>query len=108
MDPRFRGWGSEDVSFMRAVDCLYAPHKSTPNCVFHLWHPKIGTVWPTRRWEGQDEPRTNEHLGMRYRNAMGDRERMRALGSEWQGERDDDERKQLLPKSRGRGRHRRN
>lgn len=79
MDERFRGWGSEDVSFMRAVDTLYARHKTIRGCVYHLWHPKIGDEWVTRRWAGQVAARVNERLGERYRLAIGDPQRMRAL-----------------------------
>lgn len=87
MDPRFRGWGGEDVSFMRALDCLYARHKTTSNGVFHLWHPKIQGDKPKQRfWQGQDHAK-NGHLSTRYRDAMGDRSRMRRLvdeGFEWE------------------------
>jgi predicted glycosyltransferase involved in capsule biosynthesis len=41
MDIRFRGWGSEDVCFMKAVDTLYGPHKTIDTPVYHVWHPKL-------------------------------------------------------------------
>jgi predicted glycosyltransferase involved in capsule biosynthesis len=36
MDERFAGWGGEDVAFMRAVDTLYAKHKTWAGPVFHM------------------------------------------------------------------------
>ena len=42
-DPRFRGWGGEDHAAMRAMDTLYAPHKTLPGQVLHVWHPMLGT-----------------------------------------------------------------
>ena len=41
MDPRFRGWGGEDVSFMHAVDTLWGKHKTGHNDIMHFWHGKI-------------------------------------------------------------------
>lgn len=82
MDPRFAGWGGEDVAFVRAVDTLYGQHKTTKNDVLHLWHPNFGTSFKTRMWEGQLVPRSNERLAQRYNKATGDRVRMRALVQE--------------------------
>lgn len=79
MDPRFAGWGGEDVAFVRALDTLYAKHKTADYDVLHLWHPTIGQTHVTRMWEGQDEPRANEKLAMRYHRATGDRVKMRKL-----------------------------
>lgn len=80
MDERFCGWGAEDISFMRALDTIYAPHKTLDRSVFHLYHKKLNTSWG-RRWEGQ---RTHEfaNLGSRYSAAYGDRRRMRSLVAE--------------------------
>ncbi len=82
MDPRFRGWGGEDVAFVRAVDTLYGKHKTSRNDVLHLWHPKHGKDWRTREWQGQSRPRINDNLAMRYHVATGDHVRMRALVDE--------------------------
>lgn len=82
MDVRFRGWGSEDVSFLFAVDELWAPHKTIDADVFHLWHPRIGGTWDTTMWPGQEVPGQHGALGMRYHEARGDPERMRALVDE--------------------------
>jgi hypothetical protein len=82
MDPRFQGWGGEDVSFMRAVDTLYAKHKTLRHDVLHLWHPSIGITVYDRMWEGQQRPGSNSRLAERYNRAVGDRVRMLALVDE--------------------------
>lgn len=82
MDKRFRGWGGEDIAFVRALDTLYGKHKTTKNDVLHMWHPKQGDTWVTRKWKGQDRPRINDNLAIRYNEATGDRERMQGLVDE--------------------------
>lgn len=82
MDTRFRGWGGEDVAFLRALDTLYAKHKSIKADVLHLWHPSIGSSVYDRMWEGQHRPGLNAELAARYNRATGDRARMRALVDE--------------------------
>lgn len=82
MDPRFQGWGGEDVAFLRALDTLYGKHKTVDVDVLHLWHPNLGTSVYNRMWEGQDTPGTNSKLAERYNRATGDRARMRALVDE--------------------------
>jgi hypothetical protein len=82
MDERFSGWGGEDVSFLRALDTLYSPHKSVEADALHLWHPKTGTSEEERMWEGQSSPQSNYRLASRYNQATGDRARMRKLVDE--------------------------
>lgn len=83
MDPRFEGWGGEDIAFARALDTLYAKHKTTPNDVNHIWHPKIGDSYVTRTWAGQEDGvQLNSHLASRYSHATGDRVMMRGLVDE--------------------------
>jgi predicted glycosyltransferase involved in capsule biosynthesis len=82
MDPRFRGWGGEDIAFVRALDTLYGNHKTTDNDVLHLWHPKIGVNYEDRMWQGQVDPKANERLSVRYKLATGDREMMQRLVNE--------------------------
>jgi len=82
MDPRFRGWGGEDVAFVRAVDTLYGPHKTTRNDVLHIWHPTIGHNAKNRMWHGQDDQQANMRLVSRYNRATGDPATMRALVDE--------------------------
>jgi glycosyltransferase involved in cell wall biosynthesis len=86
MDPRFRGWGGEDVSFLRALDTLWGRHKNTHNDVLHLWHPKIHThgydptnQYLTRVWDHQGKAGPNNRLATEYHKATWNRERMRKL-----------------------------
>lgn len=82
MDPRFRGWGSEDAAFMRSLDTLYALHQTTNNEVLHMWHVRPGNNYLTRKWEGQRMTNVNSRLGQRYGLASGDPTLMRALVDE--------------------------
>jgi hypothetical protein len=80
MDERFSGWGGEDVSFMYAMDTLWARHKTLDGPVFHLWHEMVGGFWQnTRQWEGQPKAEMNEALAGKYYDANGDVAVMRAL-----------------------------
>lgn len=88
-DERFRGWGGEDHSIMRATDTLYWRHKTLPGQVLHLWHPMFsdeGTgdwfAWSKRLWDDQEKAGNNFKLAGRYSRANGDRRRMRALVDE--------------------------
>lgn len=85
MDLRFDGgWGGEDVSFMNAVDTLYARHKTTCNQVLHLWHPTIGgnDKWKSRMWAGQVNAQGNDALTWRYNGAFGLPDQMQRLVNE--------------------------
>ncbi len=86
MDPMFRGWGGEDVAFVRAMDTLYAKHKSTSNDVLHLWHPIHNQTyihnWTVREWAGQRSNRMNDRRAVLYDKATGDPVMMRALVDE--------------------------
>jgi glycosyltransferase involved in cell wall biosynthesis len=89
MDPRFRGWGGEDVSFLRALDTLWGRHKNMDEEVLHLWHPKkhIGGFDPasqylTRVWNHQRRPGSNNKLAMRYHLATWKPVQMRKLVDE--------------------------
>lgn len=88
MDPRFRGWGSEDASFMRAVDTVYCQHDLGDNDVVHLWHARSGMSWDTRRWVGQSDVVTNTRLAQRYAMATSEQGFMRALTSEYAAPKD--------------------
>jgi glycosyltransferase involved in cell wall biosynthesis len=87
MDPRFKGWGGEDISFMHAVDTLYSQHRTSNNPVYHFWHTTIKGTWKaTRQWEGQAGPEQNDWLSTRYEEARGDYEMMSELVSRtWRG-----------------------
>lgn len=79
MDPRFRGWGGEDIAFVRALDTLYGPHKTTNNDVLHLWHARIGENFKDRKWVGQTRPQANDALANKYNLASGHPAAMREL-----------------------------
>lgn len=88
LDERFRGWGGEDVSFLRALDTLWARHRNTHGQVLHLWHPKIhigelipGNQYATRAWSGQKYAQVNGHLASEYNRATNKPAQMRALVS---------------------------
>lgn len=87
-DERFKGWGGEDVSILRALDTLYGKHKSTDNCIYHLWHPFHGDnygkkKWElTRKWDNQDKPNSNSWLSVQYHKATGKPSEMRKLVDE--------------------------
>jgi glycosyltransferase involved in cell wall biosynthesis len=88
-DCRFRGWGGEDHSAMRAMDTLYWRHKTLPGQVLHLWHPmmdkdgvKPWVAWKDRTWEGQPRAECNGNLATRYSQAFGNVEKMRKLVNE--------------------------
>jgi len=79
-DERFnRGWGGEDVSTLRALDTLWGKHKTTPNGIFHLWHPKIGDTFKTRAWQGQNDDEPNRKLAVQYKIASQNPSVMREL-----------------------------
>lgn len=88
-DPRFRGWGGEDHSAMRAMDTLYWPHKTLPGQFIHMWHPMFSPEgsspwvnWKYRMWANQVEAGANDVLSIRYYGAQGHVERMRKLVNE--------------------------
>lgn len=90
LDERFRGWGSEDVSFMHAVDTLYGKHKTSNNPVYHIWHPAITEAARKYRrlWEYQQTAGSNDFLAKKYRAASGDAEAMRKVVGQLAPERD--------------------
>lgn len=88
-DERFRGWGGEDHSIMRATDTLYWRHKTLPGQVLHLWHPMFSDeglgdwfAWSKRLWDDQEKAGSNFKLAGRYTRANGDRKKMQALVDE--------------------------
>jgi hypothetical protein len=95
-DERFVGWGGEDVALLRALDTLYAKHKSTPNQILHLWHPRIGLSYRTMQWAGQDYSNMNDRLAMKYHRATRLPSMMRRLADESKAHRRN--RRRILPK----------
>jgi hypothetical protein len=79
MDPRFRGWGGEDSSFMKSLDTLWGLHQITDNNAYHLWHDRPGENFETRRWVGQVTTNVNIRLAQRYNRANFDQSMMRQL-----------------------------
>ena len=71
MDPRFRGWGSEDVSLLRALDTLYCQHEVAVADLVHFWHERPGDNPADRHWIGQVFP-ANSRLAQRYSFAVGE------------------------------------
>ena len=88
MDPRFRGWGSEDVCFVRVLDTMFCGHRSTNNQVFTLWHEVIDRSVPgqniARVWVGQTGAGQNKKLSIKYVRAYRDPARTRRVIAEWQ------------------------
>lgn len=85
MEPRCRGWGTDDVAFVMALDTLYTRHRTLDADVFTFHHTPRGRRHH-RMWAGQEGEDPNGRLGERYRRACGDPSRMRALvdeGLEW-------------------------
>lgn len=76
IDPRFIGWGGEDLSFARALDTLAGPGVRLPAYLWHLWHPR------TPRRAGNRASEDSERLAARYIDAEGDPIAMRALVAE--------------------------
>jgi hypothetical protein len=76
MDPRFRGWGGEDSTFIGAVDTLWGPHLRLEGTALHLWHPRP-RVAGKRVWPGQVE--RNSVLMRRYHACRGNPAAMRQL-----------------------------
>lgn len=76
IDPRFVGWGGEDIAFGWALETLCGPGVHLGSPLFHLWH----------RQEHQGEHRRGspdaEALAARYRHARGRPDAMRVLVAE--------------------------
>lgn len=71
-DPRFVGWGGEDISIGLALRTLAGPHTRIRGDLFHLWHP----TQPDRRPGSRGN---HAALERRYRAANDDPAAMRAL-----------------------------
>lgn len=81
-DERFKGWGGEDISLLRALDTLYGKHKTIKTCIFHLWHPYIGKDYRSRKWVGQKTANPNSELANKYNRATRHPSKMRKLVDE--------------------------
>lgn len=76
IDPRFEGWGGEDLAFGWALETLIGPCERLRAPLWHLWHP----LEPKGR-KRRGSP-ASEALAGRYRDALGHPEAMRALVDE--------------------------
>lgn len=89
IDPRFRGWGGEDVSWATALHVLAGRPYGVSQPLLHLWHPPQDDASPRRgpggaRW--MNEP--NRILHERYKHARKNRDLMAALVNEAKEARD--------------------
>ena len=82
MDPRFRGWGGEDISFAKALLTLVGPCKRLAAPAWHLWHQNQAVT------AGRRGAPANERLAGRYKDAHKDPEQMRLLTKEAHVDRD--------------------
>lgn len=82
MDPRFRGWGSEDVSMLRSLDTLWGQHEVAVGPILHMWHERVGNNHLNRRWVGQPWEVANSRLAQRYATAYAEPEYMQGLADE--------------------------
>lgn len=76
-DPRFRGWGAEDVSFALACRTLVGNTKILLGESFALWHQRP-RVNQRRVWE-KDNGEHNAALGQAYWDALGKTHAMTAM-----------------------------
>jgi glycosyltransferase involved in cell wall biosynthesis len=85
MDPVFRGWGGEDVTFLRILDTLYTHHRTSGNQVIALWHPQHGDAL-LRMWDGQPRTGINNARSMLYRKFYRDKKRTLDITQKWQAD----------------------
>ena len=65
-DERFKGWGGEDIAFLRAMDTMFGKNKSVNENMYHLWHVFIGETHQKRMWQKQTGPNPNGTLTYSY------------------------------------------
>lgn len=70
IDPRFYGWGGEDISFGRALDTLAGPPFTLREPMWHLYH-QPQEILPGRRASAESEA-----LASRYLDAVGNVKQM--------------------------------
>lgn len=70
IDPRFRGWGQEDMSWGRALITLAGyPYRGT-GPLFHLWHPPQPRSGTSREKQSGIGSAENHALWRRYQGAV--------------------------------------
>ena len=77
MDPRFEGWGQDDVAFAAACRTIGGALERIDGVVEHLFHPRS-----MERDRRKPTYQRAQALGKRYRAAAGDVSAMRALLAE--------------------------
>jgi hypothetical protein len=77
IDPRFTGFGGDDISFARALDTLVGPCERFDFPMTHLHHER------TPRRPGNRGSTENEALAARYMIADGDADAMRSIIAEF-------------------------
>jgi hypothetical protein len=78
VDPRFRGWGGEDLAWGRALGTLHGEAVQLQTDLIHLWHPPRPEHWMVK---GTVLPET-QALADRYCQANGDPAAVRRLLAE--------------------------
>lgn len=76
IDPRFVGWGGEDISLARALETLVGPSRRVGGVLWHLYHE------PAPRRAQSRASEESERLASRYLDAVGDIAAMRSLVDE--------------------------
>jgi hypothetical protein len=84
MDPRFRGWGMEDVAFGRACETILGPNVYGNEEVISLYHPRPSLEQRGRVWDGEDtdvpvSAHPNLELAKLYDGAIRDPDKMLAI-----------------------------
>lgn len=79
-DPRFLGWGGEDLAVALALRVLVGPPGRLELPLWHLWHPPSPLMQP-----GGNLPAVNARLLSRYRRARRSRSSMAAVTREHAG-----------------------
>lgn len=75
-DPRFEGWGGEDIAWGQALTCLYGQPWRGSGLLYHLWHPA------QPRQSRSKGSAASQALAARYRQARASRTAMRQLVDE--------------------------
>lgn len=82
-DPRFVGWGFEDVAWSATSATILGDHARVDTDLLHLWHPWDPHSGPADRGRGEQRIyEANTELCDRYTAAIGDRDLIRSIRSE--------------------------
>lgn len=70
MDPRFYGYGHEDLAFLYVTDAYGSGKQRVPGIAYHQWHDEN----TYKHWNIQ-----NATLASRYKDALGNKRKLRAI-----------------------------